>query len=320
VSRLTENIGLYPVTEKKLSDLVNMDSPDAVMEEVGIILSLVSPTGDPRAVKDAFATSVCLFNGDYPGYRACNTDYHDFRHTTDTFLAMARLIHGAVLAGKTFADRDLALGLIAILFHDTGYIQKKHDNRGTGAKYTVRHVQRSMDFLERHGPEHGLTPKEIAVCKNMILCTDLSVEIDEILFQRPGVELLGKMVGTADLVAQMADRTYLEKLLFLYREFEEGNVDGFENEIDLLHKTVGFYDFIDLRLATKLGDTEQFMEAHFIERWDIHADLYRTAIENQKIYLQDILEKAGKDPFEYMRRDGIVDAARTENNGHENNT
>lgn len=33
--------------------------------------------------------------------------------------------------------------------------------------------------------------------------------------------MLGEILGTADLTGQMADRTYLEKLLLLFLEFED---------------------------------------------------------------------------------------------------
>jgi hypothetical protein len=78
-----------------------------------------------------------IFAGRYPGYSKCNTRYHDLEHTTDTFLAMARLIHGAVEAGRAI-DRHMVLpGLVGTLLHDIGYIQTDGDRAGTGAKYTA---------------------------------------------------------------------------------------------------------------------------------------------------------------------------------------
>jgi len=93
--------------------------------------------------------------------------------------------------------------------------------KGTGSKYTANHVQRSMDFILNHGTELKLSHKEVATCQNMILCTDLGLNISTIDFPSAEVELLSKMLGAADLLAQMADRTYLEKLLFLYYEYKE---------------------------------------------------------------------------------------------------
>lgn len=296
---------------KKLSDYVSMDSPEAVLDEVQVILDLISSGFNAAPVDTAFKSTVNLYRGNYPGYRACNTEYHDLRHTTDTFLAMARLIHGAVAEGEDFTDRQIVLGLIAALFHDAGYIQEEHDREGTGAKYTTSHVQRSMNFLERHGRELGLSNEEVTASRAMILCTDLTVDISTIIaFPSAKIELLGKMLGAADLLAPMADRTYLEKLLFLYYEFREAGVGDYESQIDLLRKTVGFYDFIAQHLATMLDGTDRFMISHFAKRWNINANLYHEAIEKQKNYLKQILKAQDFDPRDHLKRGGIVDNIR----------
>lgn len=296
---------------KKLSDYVRMDSPEAVLDEVQIILDLISPGFNAAPVDAAFKSTVNLYMGDYPGYRACNTEYHDLRHTTDTFLAMARLIHGAVVEGEDFTDRQIVLGLVAALFHDAGYIQEEHDREGTGAKYTTKHVQLSMDFFERYGAESGLSNEEVTAGRAMIFCTDVTVDISTIIaFPSARFELLGKMLGAADLLAQMADRTYLEKLLFLYYEFREAGIGGYESHIDLLRKTVGFYDFSTQRLETVLDGTDRFMISHFDRRWNINANLYHEAIEKQKNYLKQILKAQDSDPSNHLKRGGIVDSIR----------
>ena len=177
------------------------------------------------------------------GERACNTHFHDLRHITDTFLAMARLIHGAVLNGCHITARQILTGLVSTLLHDAGYIQDVGDGEGTGAKYTAVHVQRSMDFVERYGQRCGLTAQEIPDCRIMIQCTDLATDISAVRFPSSRVELLAKLLGLADLIGQMADRIYLEKLFYLYREFEEGNVSDYADEMDLLYKTLDFFPF-----------------------------------------------------------------------------
>ncbi len=294
-----DNIQLY--------NLLPMDSSQAVLDEVIGIYYLISPDFDAAPVVSAFNTTISLYKGKYPGYRSCNTGYHDLRHPIDTFLAMARLIHGAVLDGDTFTDRHITLGLITALLHDAGYIQEEHDMNGTGSKYTADHVQRSMDFLERHGSELGLSHEEITEGRAIILCTDLAVDISTIVFASAKVELLGKMLGSADLLAQMADRTYLEKLLFLYYEFKEAGFGDYESELDLLRKNIAFYDFIAQRLKTALGATDRFMNSHFASRWEIHVNLYHVAIERQRAYLRQILEIPDSDPRDHLKRDGIVD-------------
>ncbi|MEA3279350.1 MAG: hypothetical protein U9Q38_01945 [Thermodesulfobacteriota bacterium] len=301
---------IHIMGKNQLSNLVQMNSPGAVLDEVHLILDLISPGFDKTQVTSAFSMIVSLFEGNYPGYQACNTEYHDLRHTTDTFLAMARLIHGAVIDGKTFSHGNINLGLISTLFHDTGYIQKKYDSEGTGAKYTVSHVRRSIDFLEIAGSEQILPDNEIAAGQLMILCTDLTVDVPGMVFPSYQIELLSKMLGAADLLAQMADRTYLEKLLFLYREFKEAGVGGYENEVDLLQKTVGFYDFIDNRLKTMLDSTDRFMDSHFSSRWDIDKNLYHESINRQKDYLQQILGIPDTDHRNHLKRDGLVEKVR----------
>jgi hypothetical protein len=300
------------VHQTSLYGLAQMDSPESFLDEVLIVLRLISPDYDVDPVTSAFMTTVDLYEGRYPGYQACNVGYHDLNHITDTFLVMARLIHGAVVDGESFSDREIAIGLIAALLHDAGYIQEEHDNVGTGAKYTTIHVQRSMTFFGAYGKQYGLSNEEITAGQSMIHCTDLSVDISTIPFQSAVVEVLGKMLGAADLLAQMSDRKYLEKLLFLYYEFKEGMVDGYEGEVDILQKTVGFYDFIAQRLETALDGVDRFILPHMAARWNIHMDLYHQAIQNQKNYLHQILAIPDSDPRDYLKRDKIIDKVRKE--------
>lgn len=295
---------------RQLFDLVATHQPENVLDEVKIILNMISPDFNIAPVNHAFAITSDLYNGCFPGYKSCNIEYHDLRHITHTFLVMARLIHGAVCDGEDLNNRLIALGLITALLHDSGYIQEDFDNEGTGAKYTTSHVRRSMDFLKRHGAQLELSDDEITAGRAMILCTDLAVDINSIEFPSGRVELLGKMLGTADLLAQMADRTYLEKLLFLYREFKEAGVGGYESELDLLKKTVGFYDYIGHRIETALDATDRYMISHFDSRWNIHKNLYHEAIEKQKEYLKGILEMPDFDHRDYLRRNRIVNLVR----------
>jgi len=278
-----------------------MDSADAVLQEVLLILKRISPDFDDAPVSHAYISAVGLYEGIYPGYQACSTEYHDLRHSVETFLAMTRLIHGATLDGKVFSHEQVALGLTASILHDAGYIQEDSDREGTGAKHTGSHVQRSMDFLARYGKAQGFSVESIAAGRTMIGCTDLSADIRTFVFPSTECELLGKMLGAADLLAQMADRTYLEKLLFLYREFSEAQIGNYESEVDLLNKTVAFYDFISQRLETTLDASDRFMLSHFSDRWNIPRNLYHESILRQKNYLSQILQKSS-DPRMHLRR------------------
>lgn len=227
----------------ELAKLVNMDDPYSVLGEVRHVASMMYPQIELGPVERLFDDILRLFKGDFPGYRKCNTEYHDLQHTTDTFLASARLIHGAFISGHHFKERNIVLGLIAALMHDTGYIQTNNDDTGTGAKYTLQHISRSIDFMDNYfRGKHYYSVEDFDCCGKMLNCTGFSTKVGSIDFNSDETEVIGKILGTADLLGQMADRKYLEKLLFLYDEFVEGKVMGFENEFDLLKKTISFYD------------------------------------------------------------------------------
>ncbi len=241
-------------------------------------------------VAHAFATVRLLFSGLFPGYRACNTNYHDFQHTMDAFLASARLMDGAALSGVTMGmDASVNL-LLAALLHDCGYIQEIDDVSGTGAKYTQAHVGRSIKFVQRHGASLGLDEGRIASICRVIECTDMKLGADEHEFASDEEKTAGYILGTADILGQMADRAYLEKLLFLYYEFREAGFPGYETEFDILRKTLDFYDGTVKRLDVGFKGFRNYERVHFRERYGIDRELYRESIERQMSYLKTILE------------------------------
>jgi hypothetical protein len=294
------------LNSKDLYKLLAVGSSEEVLSEVLEILKRISSDFNTGPIRDVFEAVQRLYNGDFAGYRACNTGYHDLRHAVETFLAMSRLIHGALLDNESLSERQIVTALIAALLHDVGYIQEESDTRGTGAKHKADHEQRSMDFLSRHGFEFGLSDAEIAAGRTIILCTDMDKDIATIAFASPQIQLLGKLLGTADLMAQLAEQTYLEKLLYLYYECKEAGVGVYGNEVDILRKAVDFYDVFELRLAKVLGGVDRFMQLHFASRWGIDQDLYLEAINKQKEYLLKILSMPDADPRDYLKQRSIV--------------
>ena len=291
----------------KFEDLVCMDRPEDVREEVYRIALLMFPELDVGPIRQVFSDIVDLFKGYYPGYKQCNIYYHDLKHTTDCLMAMARLIHGAVLEGIRLDERHVILGLIASLLHDTGYLQRQDDKLGTGAKYTLSHVERSIEFMDEYFQTKGFSREDFVLCRACLLCTGLQTKVSEITFESHAHEILGKILGTADLLGQMADRTYLERLPFLYLEFSEGGVPGFENELDLLKKTPGFWEFTKQRFAEELSNVDRFMQRHFLVRWGLDRDLYREAIEKNMLYVSYLVEKHPADYRKHLRRGGLME-------------
>jgi len=296
--------------KRQLATLVDMDSTEAVHQEVVAILSLINPAFDKKTVSRVFRFTVDLYHGHLPEYRACNTEYHNLRHITDTYLAMARLLHGARLASEDLSDREITLGLIGALLHDTGMIQKACDTKGTGAKYTKEHVKLSIDFVAKHAATLQLSDQELTDLRDMILCTDLMADIPAIGFSSPNTELLGKLLGTADLMAQMADRTYLEKLLFLYHEFREAGVGDFNNELDFLRQTLNFFKISAERFQDTLDNTSRFMVPHFKSRWGIDENLYHLSLENQQRFLKKILANKNLSVYQTFKRNNMMQKLR----------
>ncbi len=292
--------------EIQLSRMVNMEDPQSVFDEVRAIALMIFPEFDFKTVHLVFKDIVRLFHGEYPGYRKCNTEYHDLKHTTDTFLAMARLMHGAFVGGENLSGEHVNLGLICALMHDTGYIQTLDNDVGTGAKYTRIDTRRSIVFMDIYIADKGFSKEDFKNFSDIINYTSLSTNINKIQFECQEIELLCKIMGTADLLGQVADRAYLEKLLFLFYEFKEGGVMGYDSELDLLKKTIDFYAMTRKRFASELDSVNEYMRYHFKVRWNLDRDLYMEAIEKSINYLKFILENHEKDCINHLRRGGIV--------------
>ncbi len=302
----------------KLYDLVDCQSQKAVMSEMVTIISLLDSESIMDPFQSVYQDIVRLFNGEYPGYRASNTRYHNLEHTTMVTLATVRLIHGSVRGGFTFKPESVLLGLLAALFHDSGLIQTKQDRKGTGAKYTIGHEKRSVGFMRKNLGKKDFTRQQMDDCAQLIKCTNLEIDVADISFRSEEIENLGKIVGSADLLAQMADRNYLEKLILLFKEFEEAGIPGFDSEEALLEKTEGFYQNVTRkRLINNFDDISSNMANHFKYRWDIDRDLYAESIENNIKYLKSILSSGKKSRQFYqqhLKRGGIDERKRLSRN------
>ena len=170
------------MNRRRITDVFQIDSSETLGREVIEILRLISRAFQTDSIRYVFNSVNDLYHGNYPGYRACNTGYHDFNHASAVFLAMARLIHGAALDGCVFTEGDIVAGLAGAILHDAGYIQDADDREGTGAKHKANHERRSMEFLSRHGTSFGLSADEIAAGRSIILCTDMQKDIASISF------------------------------------------------------------------------------------------------------------------------------------------
>ena len=259
-----------------VTNRINTTDPVCVKLEVARIYRSLYKVESP-ALNRAFDDLVRLYYGEYPGYQRCDTHYHDLQHVLDVTLAMARLLDGYERSrgDGPHIDRELyQLGVICALFHDCGYIRRANDTKhANGAAYTATHVSRGGKFLKGYLPEIGL--EKFADVAGLVLhFTGYERAVETIKLPDPIFKLVGSLLGSADIIAQMSDRCYLEKCRDrLYPEFVAGGITHkktvkgevvvFASADDLLRKTPSFYQNASKRLDKDLGGAYQYAQAHF---------------------------------------------------------
>jgi hypothetical protein len=227
--------------------------PSTVEREVSSLYLSLFPNGDHFFVAKTFGWMIEAFQGNYRDYQPIDALYHDLEHTLQGTLCLARLLHRRQLAKAQppVTKRMFELGLLAILLHDSGYLKKRGDSDGTGAKYTLTHVHRSIVFAQELLREKGFSDEDVLAVEHMIRCTGVNTDLSAIEFSDDLERLVGFAVGTADLLGQMAAEDYVAKLPILYLEFAEcgryepnakSRVGDFSSAEDLLQKTPAFWE------------------------------------------------------------------------------
>jgi hypothetical protein len=274
----------------QLPKLVDAGNPKILLKEIKDIIKKNYGLKSFNNFSNTFELIVKLFNGQFRNYKKCNTEYHDINHTMDVLLATARLMDGYNI-GRAKLPENLGINLLAAaLFHDTGYIQEEDDEEGTGAKYTKNHEARSKIFLEKNQELFMIKKEDVVIIGRLIECTTLQPDIKNLDFESLEEKEAGFMLGSADLLGQMADRKYLEKLLFLYYEFKEAGINDYKTEYDIIRKTIDFYTFTKKRLSDTFTGVYNYSKFHFRERYNIDKDLYIEAIDRQIDYLKTIID------------------------------
>jgi hypothetical protein len=232
---------------------VDTKDASAVRGEVHVIYCSMFPNGNRDFIATAFQWALDSFRGKYDNYQPIDARYHDLEHTMQGTLCFARLLQGYQRTGvePQLTEQMVQLGFLAMLLHDTGYLKTRDDKEGTGAKYTLIHVNRSCDFAQKLLSEKGYSAAQIKAVQNMIRCTGVNVDLAKIPFSSEEERVLGYSLGTADLLGQMAADDYIDKLGILFTEFEEsarfnqGKFSGagvFQSVDDLRTKTPMFWE------------------------------------------------------------------------------
>lgn len=225
-----------------------------------------------------FADVTRLYRGEHPSYRACDTAYHNIQHVFDVTLAMVRLMNGYERSrgnGESIGSRRFVLAVVIALLHDVGYLRHVNDSRhSNGAQYTRTHVSRGARYIKLYLTDIGM-PDFAQVAGEIVHFTGYERPTNRIRVPNNMFRLLGHMLGTADIMAQLADRCYLEKCRDrLFPEFVQGGLAAngpgdqrsgvlFTSVEDLIRKTPGFYKSAAARLDEQLGGVHKYMQKHF---------------------------------------------------------
>ena len=301
-----------------VTNSVQVSSPRAVLRAVEMLYRPTWPGLSMEPLARAFEHFERLFAGRVPGYHGVDTVYHDRQHTLDITLALARLLVGYERqqneSGRLGGARAV-VGLITGLFHDVGYLRRTDDRDSrNGAEFTRTHVSRGARFLEEYLPVLGFG-SWAPVATEIIHFTGYEqpfAHIEERVSD-PRDITVGHMLGTADMIAQMADRCYLEKCRDrLYAEFVVGGValpfsNGnrrvkYASGLDLLRQTPDFVAEVRTkRLDGDFRGAYRYLELLFDGR-----NPYLEAIDRNVEYLRQVLRS---ESWQLLRRRPPIFAA-----------
>ena len=296
-------------SEYDVTNTVRVSSVDAVREAVEELFAIAAPGASFDTLWMAFHDFRRLFRGQFEGYVGCDTLYHDQQHSLDVTLAMARLLAGyqqsCAVADRLGVERTV-MGLVCALFHDSGYIRRTGERNRNGAELTHCHIARGAEFLSSYLPRIGLGAS-VAAARQIVHFTGYEISFNDLELDDPRDSAVGHLLGTADMLAQMADRCYLEKCRDrLYGEFVLAGVAvemkgprerlvRYASGDDLLRKTPGFWDeSARARLEQSFNRAYRYMEPLFNGQ-----NPYMAAIEHNLSHLRRLLDA---DRLDTLRR------------------
>lgn len=165
----------------------------------------------------------------------CDCPYHDIQHTMLVTDVGQTILQGRQLARGDLTAHDWLQAVVAMLFHDIGYLRNllgaDTDERcliNSNGDY-IRPPEGSTDacMTPYHVDRGALYVRERFVRDELIDTDQVSACIEMTRFPVPSTVTHGEtdtlpgLVRAADLIGQMADPQYLQKLSRLFAEFVE---------------------------------------------------------------------------------------------------
>lgn len=191
---------------------------------------------------------------------ASDAPYHDVEHTILVTLTGQEILRGKQRLEGNVTPDDWVHFILGLLCHDIGYVKGvcqgdrlaeqqfitgKTDNfvvlpvGATDASLTPYHVDRSQQFVDEHFAEHSF-----------VACDRIKHHIELTRFPAPADELhqdtchYPGLTRAADLIGQLSDPRYLQKIPALFYEFLETGVNkhfGYRHPGDLRAEYPRFY-------------------------------------------------------------------------------
>lgn len=291
----------------------DLDSASSFADAVTKILSRRYPNFDPAPIEKGFKDIEDAFFGRYADLLACDTPYHDLRHSLDTALLMARMVDGFEItnAGEkpALGVTEASLAVLLALYHDIGFLRKSSESGIQGASLIHDHEQRSVDFMQEYLSQGPFA--HLANYAKLIQSTNFSKPIADTLHGLPQQFFtIGQMIGTADLLSQMSGRQYLENCRdFLFQEFRIAGVDRtvsnsgeivilYASPEDLLRKTPVFYEHVvRIRLEEDFSKVYRHLASHFGG-----VDPHIQGMQRNLAFLKELI---ARDDFSSLHRDSI---------------
>ena len=276
----------------QLSELFDTGMTKDPLDEILALTVQTDGDVDPEFIRQIHYHISEIFSGASPGFQASSTKYHNLRHTQSVVLATIRLFHGLMLDNHRFSAHIIEQTLLSAYFHDTGFLLQTSETADSGASYTKFHEARSIRFLNQYLANRKVPQGFHENCATIIKFTNLRIEPATLLTPSSEIGLCGRILGSADILAQMASRYYLECLPLLYQEHLTGGILEHASALDMMRHTAHFYQHvIEKRLKETFGNVAQSMRTHFLNRWQIDEDLYQKHIYNNIKYLNRIISE-----------------------------
>lgn len=178
-------------------------------------------------LEEMIADVEALYRGEWPLWQACQVPYHTIDHIHGVLMVALQIYAGDCqrrqLQSMAMETSRVKVLSAAALFHDSGYLKLRDDSsQGLGGQYTFEHVERSQRLAQSYlVGRKGWTIEQQQAVHVMIGATKI-VDVDaEAIVLAAQFDGLCDMLASADLLAQVSDDGYLEKLPSLYAEFAE---------------------------------------------------------------------------------------------------